>query len=67
MIHIMSCTWFNVSEEQKDTLLKLVSHFAFSGKERMATISWLNSPNANWSDANLLIDKAKIRIEFETK
>ena len=66
MVHIMSATWFPVSEKQKETLLRLVGHRAFSGQERMATISWLNGPNANYSDCNLLIDKAKYRIEFET-
>ena len=63
MIHVMSCTWFPVSEKQKETLLQLIGHGAFSGKERMATISWLNGPNANYSDANLLIDKARFRID----
>ena len=66
MIGFHRSTGFPLTQQQRDKLVKLVSHFAFSGKERLATISWLNSPNANYGDCELLIDKARIRIEFES-
>ena len=63
MVRIMSVKHFPVSEAQRDTLIELVSHHAFSGKERLATVSWLNSPRANYTDCTLLIDKARFRID----